>query len=130
MNIFEKAAREKTRFQSKKGLLSVEQVWDLPLVKGEVTLDELARSTNAELKSVTEDSFVVTSPDPRKPALEHRMEILKFIIAEKLADQKKAAEAKQRAERRKVLLDALEAKENEAIQGMSRDQILKELESL
>lgn len=126
MNLFEKSTREKYRFESEKGIVSVEQLWDMKLTD----LDKVARKVNSELKSVTEESFVNISPDSRKPVLENKLDILKHIIEVKMkevSDQKQAAE---KAEKRRVLLDALSSKENEEINNMSKEDILKELEAL
>ena len=126
MNIFENATKQKLRFNTDKGLLTVEQLWDLSLTN----LDSVARGVNSELKSLTEESFVEIKPDVRKTILELQLELLKHIIAVKLEEKDKAAKTKERAEKRKLLLDALASKENEELNSMSKEDILKQLENL
>lgn len=126
MDIFEIAARKKFRFPSNKGELTAEQLWDLPLTG----LDATARSVNAELKGITEDSFINVKPDPRKPDLETKLEIVKHVIAVKIQAQNDVAAAKDRAEKRRKLLDALAAQEDKALSSMSKDDILKQLAAL
>ena len=53
MDIFEKATREKTRF-AYKGFLSVEDLWDLPLMD----LDRIFKSLNGKLRMTKEDSLL------------------------------------------------------------------------
>lgn len=136
MNIFEAASRRKYRFSSSKGDLTVEQLWDLPLAITSPTrdvkadLDTIARSVNAELKGVTEETFVAIKPDPRKADLETKLEVVKHIIAVKLKAQEDAKSAAERAEKRRKLIDALASKEDEALAQMSREDILKQLSDL
>ena len=132
MDIFENASRRKLRFQSVVGELTTEQLWDLPLTSkgGRVNLDAIARSVHAELKGLEEVSFVECKPDPRKDELELDLEILKHIIAVKLAEREAADQAATKAQRRAKLLDALASKENDELVGMSKDDIMAELNSL
>ena len=132
MNIFERAARGKLRFESPVGDLTAEQLFDLPLTaKGErANLDSIARAVNRELKDIVDGSFVEVKPDPRKTDLELRLDILKHVIEAKQAE-KAAAEARAaNAERKRKLLDALAAKDDQALAGMSREEIQAEIAKL
>jgi len=126
MNIFEKASRNKVRFTTEKGLLTTEQLWDLSLT----ALDKIARAVNSELKAVTEESFINITPDRRKGEFELQLDILKFVIAVKMEAKEKAEIAAEKAAKRKRLIEALNEKENEELGKMSKEDILKELESL
>lgn len=132
MDIFERASRAKLRFASPVGDLTTEQMWDLPLTaKGErPNLDAIARAVHGELKSIEEGSFVVSTPDPRKTELELKLDILKRVIASKLAAKAAAEKAAENAERKRKLLAALASKEEEALAGMSREQIEAEIAKL
>ncbi|MFW9602789.1 MAG: hypothetical protein ACMV1B_10780, partial [Prevotella sp.] len=62
MNLFEIATREKFRFASIKGELSVEQLWDVSLTsKTGFDLDTIARTVNQESKETDTESFVQTT---------------------------------------------------------------------
>lgn len=131
MNIFEQASRKKLRFASNKGDLTVEQLWDLPLTSTNKTdLDMIARVVAHELRGVTEESFVTIKPDPRKPDLELKLEILKHIIAVKIKAQQDAASAVEKAEKRRKLHEALAHQEDKALASMSKDEIMKQLAEL
>lgn len=134
MNLFEIASRKKYRFPSPKGDLNIEQLWDLPLVARagstrdvKADLDTVARAINADIKSMTEDSFVNIKPDPRKGDLEKKLEIVKHVIAVKMQAESDAVKAKDRAEKRSKLLDALAAQEDKEFASMSKEDILKQL---
>ena len=109
MNIFERASRGKTRFQSVKGWLSVEDLWDLSLTH----LDTIAKGVNKALKAESEESFISTKSE-KNTELELQLDILKHVIASKLAQEeinKKSAETRARKERIEALI--IEKKEKQ-----------------
>ena len=126
-NVFEKASRAKLRFETARGNLSVEQLWDLPLDKGEVNLYNLAQDllTQVADKPAEKLSFFSKAIAVDETA-ELKFEIVKHIVtvrvAEAEAQQTEAIKRTQRAE-----LDALiAAKKAEAKQNLS----LEELEAM
>lgn len=126
-NVFEKASRAKLRFATARGNLSVEQLWDLPLDKGEVNLYNLAQDllTQVADKPAEKLSFFSKAVTVDETA-ELKFEIVKHIVtirvAEAEAQQTEAIKRTQRAE-----LDALiAAKRSEAKQNLS----LEELEAM
>lgn len=124
MNIFEIASRKKLRFPSIKGELTVEQLWDLPLQSvNKFDLDSVARAVNSQLKAVTEESFVATSTSPEKSLYELQLDIVKHMIATRLAENEAARLKTARAEELKKLTDILADKQDEALKSMSPDQI-------
>lgn len=137
MNIFERAARSKLRFESLAGYITTEDLWDLPLVATKranrnerVDLDTIARATSSALRGMDQDSFVEMKPDPRKVVYELQLEILKHIIASKVADQQAAETRAAKAEQRRVLTEALAQKESSEIGAMSKEEILAKLAEL
>ncbi len=132
MDIFERAARAKLRFESSVGLLTTEQLWDLPLTaRGDrPDLDKLARAVNTELRSIEEGSFVVRTPDPRKTELTLALDILKHVIASKIEALAVAEKSAENAERKRKLLSALASKEEAELSGMTREQIEAEIAKL
>ena len=126
MNIFEQASRKKIRFSSDRGELTTEQLWDLSLPM----LDFIARGVNADLKSVTEDSFIATKVDSRKAPLELKLEILKYVIEDTLAAEEAKKVAAEKKAKKKVLTEALARRQDEKLQNMSEEEILKALEEL
>ena len=130
-DLFLTAARKKLRYPSAKGLLDTEMLFDLPLTsKSGMDLDTIAKNINAELKTQQEESFVSTSANPRKGELELQLEIVKTIIGVKLADQEAARNRLARATERNLLEEALLSKKNEALRGMSLEDLEKRLAQL
>lgn len=132
INIFEEATRRKLRFESVKGSLSVEQLWDLPLQsKTGFDLDTVAKTVNNELKSLTTDSFIPTArTNPRKAEVELALNVVVNII-HKRVDENAAAAMKAANDARKAkLMDALERKQEADLLGMTTEQIRAELAKL
>jgi len=130
-NIFERASRKKTRFQSTRGELTVENLWDTPLTSSDgFCLDKIALQINGELKELEEGSFVKTKPDPRVGLLTLQLDIVKHIIAVKLEDAEKAKTAAERRQRRAKIIDALGEKEDADLAKKSRKSLLAELQGL
>lgn len=122
------ATKKKLRYDSTRGALTVEQLWDLPLTAANgFSLDAVARTVNAELKAMSEESFVETSTNPRKGELESALEIVKFVIATKQAENAKVRERAERADERRKILDAIEKKNNEELSGATKEELLKRL---
>lgn len=132
MNLFEKASKEKIRFATAKGNLTVEQLWDLPLssARGGLSLDGVARAVNAKLKEVSEESFVSTTSNPEKSLYELQLEIVKHIIAVRQDENaKKRTDAERKAER-EHLEQLLLKKQDERLGQMSEDDIKARLAEL
>lgn len=131
-NLFEKASRLKLRFESRKGELTVEQLWDLRLavVEGGTSLDSVARSINAELKALTDESFVVTISDPRREELVLKLDIVKYIIAVRMKEAEDHRLSQERAAQRHQLMSILAAKESEELQSLSKEELQQRIAAL
>lgn len=127
-NLFEVATRKKLRFASPKGLLTTEDLWDLPMT-GNTSLDTVSKLANRDVKVSAEESFVVDATPVNDIAV-LKLDVLKHIIAVRKAEQAARMAAQEKADRRRKLLELLAKKDNEKDAAMSREEILKELESL
>lgn len=131
MNLFEYASRNALRFSSIRGLITTEQLWDLPLQsKTNFDLDSVAKSANAELKALTDDSFVATVEAPGKVQATAKLEIVKHIIAVRLAENETARNAAARKAEREKLLGVLADKQDEALKNLTPEQIQQRLAEL
>lgn len=124
MTIFEQAARRKLRFPSDRGSLTVEDLFDMPLTSRDgFDLDTVARAVNRDLKAEDEESFVDTKPNARRAELALQLEIVKHVIATKKQEaQDRLARAGRVAEKAR-LLEILEKKNDEALMGMTKEQV-------
>jgi hypothetical protein len=124
-DIFEQATRQKRRFKSNRGLLTTEDLWDLPLEE----LDSIAISLFKVLKDEDEVSFIKERKDELF-SVKLNFDVVKHIIDTRLAEQqaeKSRADLKQREQK---LLRLIEMKQEEKLQSKSEEELWAELESL
>ena len=130
-NLFLQATREKFRFESSKGDLSVEQLWDLPLTsRTGFDLDTVAKAVNSDLKGANEESFVNTTNNPAVSRLQNKLEVVKAIIEIKLAEAEAAKKRAEKAAERQRLMGVLHSKKDQELQGLSVEEIEKRLAQL
>ena len=123
-NIFEYAVRNKLRFPFK-GMISVEDLWDLPLSN----LDSIYKILNKQVKQSEEESLLTTKTNVDKE-LEVQIAIVKHIVSVKL-EQKEAREkaAAKKAQKQKIM-SIIATKEDEALRNSSVDDLRKMLDEL
>lgn len=125
--VFEQAARLKLRFETTRGCLSSEEMWDLSLP----SLDTLARGVNKRLREAEEESFIPSVLQRKAPSLDAiRLDLLKYVIGVKVIERdlaQKRAEDRAKLARLKALLAA---REDEAFKTLSQDEILKQITEL
>lgn len=130
-SMYEFALRNKMRFTSNKGLISLEALWELPLrSKDGFNLDSVAKATNIKLKEAGETSFVDTGRNAAQISAEAEMAIVKHVISVKLTEEaanKLAAENKVKKAR---LLEILAEKQQGALSALSEAEIRAQLEAL
>lgn len=126
-DIFEQATRVKLRFESSKGSLSIEEVWDFSLT----ALDTLAKAVNKQLREAEEESFIPATHAPS--VLSHdalRLALLKHILGVKVEERETARKKAEDSAKLARLKDILAAKADEAFQAMSQEEILKQITEL
>jgi len=130
-NLFLQATREKFRFESPKGDLSVEQLWDLPLTsRTGFDLDTVAKTVNADLKASNEESFVNVNNNPAVSRLQAKLEVVKAIIEVKLAQAEATKKRAEKAAERQRLMEVLHSKKDQELQGLSVEEIERRLSQL
>lgn len=131
MNIFEQASRNKIRFASTKGDLTTEQLWDLPLTsRNGFDLDAVAREANREVKALSEESFVAPVQSAAKTSADLKLEVVKHIIAVRLAEKEAATSAASRRAERERLMTILDQKKDAELQGLTREELEKRIADL
>ena len=130
-NLFLQATREKFRFESSKGDLSVEQLWDLPLTsRTGFDLDTVAKAVNADLKTSNEESFVNVNNNPAVSRLQAKLEVVKAIIEVKLAQAEATKKRAEKVAERQRLMEVLHSKKDQELQGLSVEEIERRLAQL
>ena len=132
-NLFEIAARKQFRFRAANGLLTTEQLFTLPLTStvGKANLNDIAVGIADEIDKTGARSFVTTAKtDPAKTELNEKLEIVKFIIADReAANEAERVKADKKARRNKIL-DAIDAAETRELGSKSAADLRAELDAL
>lgn len=123
-NIFEYATRNKVRF-SFRGLISVEDLWDLSLTN----LDSIYKELNKQSKQSEEESLlnIKTQEDE---LLNVQIEIVKHIVSVKLVEKEAREKATAKKAQKQKIMSIIAAKQDEALQNSSIDDLQKMLDEL
>lgn len=125
---FELASRKKFRFSSQAGLLTVEDLWDLPLQsKTKVSLDAIAIDLHTQMQQ-TSVSFV--SSQTTDKTVEEKFAIVKHIIDVKVAERDAAAIRAKNSEMKQRILEVIAQKEDNELVNKDIDELRKLAESL
>ena len=122
--MFEIATRNKMRFPFK-GLISVEDLWDLSVVN----LDSVFKALNSQIKNIKEESLLDIKTEEDE-TLTTMIEIVKYIVGIKLDEEKARKEAKAKKEQKQKIMEIMSTKKDEALQNMSLDELQKMLNEL
>lgn len=123
-NIFEYAVENKLRFPYK-GSVSTEDLYDLSVNE----LDTIYKNLKREAKKADEDSLLTTQ-SKEDISLNVKIEIVKVIVAKKLAAVEARKKAKENKEKREKLLEIKAQRENAALENMSDEELNKALAEL
>ena len=123
-NIFEFASRNKVRFPFK-GMISVEDLWDLSLTN----LDSIYKTLNKQVKQSEEESLLSTKASV-DTELEVQIAIVKHIVSVKLAEKEAAEKAFAKKAQKQKIMSIIATKQDEALQNSSIDDLKKMLDEL
>lgn len=118
MDIFKLASQQKLRFQTSKGLLSVEQLWDLSVAD----LDTLAVSLEEEHQSSGRKSFVIKRSVKDK-TIKLRFDVVLDVLNTRVEESQAAQEVKATKEHNSKILQLIADKEDESLKGKSVKQL-------
>jgi hypothetical protein len=122
--MFDKATRLKLRFETPKGSLSTEDLWDLPLTNGRsnASLNEIAKGISRQLKENVDEDFVNQSRKADE-VLELKLDIVKHVIAIRIAENDAAKLAAEKREKKQRLMDLIARKQDEQLEGKSLEEL-------
>ena len=130
-NIFEYATRQKLRFTSIRGDLTVEQLWDVPLrSRDDFNLNVIAKTFNKALKEVSEESFVETTKTAEHSWREVALETVKYVIETKLAEETAATTRAAKKQEKEKLLSILAEKQAGKLSELSEKELQKRISAL
>lgn len=122
--MFEIATRTKMRFPFK-GLVSVEDLWDLSVRD----LDGIFKTLNAQAKKSQEESLL-SSKTKEDETLSVQIEIVKHIVKTKLDEAETAKQSKELKEKKQKLMEMIAEKEDESLRNASVEDLKAMLANL
>lgn len=123
--MFEKASRLALRFESTRGKLSVEQLWDLPMTE----LNELYKGLNKVKSSANEDSLLDEKTSEEK-LVDLKLSLIRHVaeVRKKEAKDKKD-EAQLRADL-KTIDDAIAEAEDRNLKSLTPEELRRKREEI
>ena len=137
ITLYKRALEEKWRFPSKRGPLSLEEIYSLPLEgSGGLNLDAVAIEVYKRIKGLESEKVSFISDDKESRGskevqkLELQLEILKDRIEDVRARNNRNVELQAKAKQKAMLEKILITKEEESLKDLPADTIKKMLEEL
>jgi len=129
VDIFAEATRRQFRYESHKGALSVEHLWELPLND---TLDDVARRCKQELDATPQHSFITreNESDETQTVAKLKFDVVEYIINYKLKIEEKAKSRAENARKRQDILRALDDRDKKSLASKTKKQLKEELAKL
>lgn len=124
VNLFEVATKEAYRFNYR-GVLSVEDLWQLSVGH----LDEIYKALNKEVKELEGESLLQTK-SAEDTILNNKIEIVKYIVEQKIEENKLRLEERQNREKRQRILEILSNKEDQELLEKSPEELKEMLNNL
>jgi uncharacterized membrane protein len=121
MEFYKLASKQKLRFQTSKGNLSVEQLWEL----SEAELDALAVSLEDEYNQSGKKSFLVKRSVKDKTT-KMKFDIVLDILNTKVEERQSAEERAEKRAKNKKIIELIAEKQDESLKGKS----IKQLEAM
>lgn len=132
-DMFEYASRTKIRFQSSRGNLTVEDLWDVPLrSRDDFNLNAVAKAANKAYTDATEENFVESGSGRTalQAKTEAALEIVKYVIDVKLDEERSAKRRAENKIEREKLLQILAEKQDGKLSELSEKELKKRIEAL
>lgn len=121
--MFEQASKNKYRFPTNAvGVITVEDLWDLPLSGKSTSLDSVAKILNKALKENEEESFVAVRSVTNNTLIE-KFDIVKHVIKVKLEENEKSLNAVAVKKQKEKIMSIIASKENAELEGLDLDAL-------
>ncbi len=129
--MFEKAARAKIRFDSPRGLLTVEDLFTLPLksASGKANLDDIARQLSKELKSSDTESFVDDTVTVDS-TVSLKLDIVKHVISVLKVEAAEREKIAANRDKKQHILSIIARKQDDVLGNASLEELTAMLNTL
>ena len=123
MSIFEQATRKRLRFETIKGEVSVEDLWQMRLSsKNGFDLDTVAKLYHSRMEE-TEISFIEPKVTTAQQLVKLQFDVVKHIIDVKLREQAAVAKAQETKAQKAKLAEIIARKKDADLEGKSIEEL-------
>ena len=127
MDLFMLASRSKYRFNTTSGVITTEDLWDLPLSDTrKANLDDVAKDLNRQLKASNEEQSFVKPATAKSNEVQAKFDLVLFVIKTKMEERDTAKALADKLANKQKIMALIDKKKDEAMAGKS----LEELQSL
>ena len=122
--LFVEATKKNYQFPFR-GMINIIDLWELPVT----SLDLVFKSLNADYKKSEEESLL-SAQTKESEELSEKIEIVKYIVNEKLAEKKAKEDAKKNREMKQRLLEIKAKRQDAALEGLSDAELDKMIQAM
>lgn len=122
MSIYKQAAQQKLRFDTTRGSLSAEQLFDLPLTILATAIRNLRGIMKKEVQ-VEDDLSFLDQPVKANTANQLRFEILKDVYLTKKAEVAAVIADRERKERNQRIMELIKNKQDKELENKSIEEL-------
>lgn len=108
-----------------RGMINIIDLWELSVQN----LDLVFKSLNADYKKSEEESLL-SAQTKESEELSEKIEIVKYIVNEKLAEKKAKEDAKKNREMKQRLLEIKAKRQDAALEGLSDAELDKMIQAM
>lgn len=122
--LFIEATKKNYQFPFR-GMINIIDLWELSVQ----SLDLVFKSLNADYKKSEEESLL-SAQTKESEELSEKIEIVKYIVNEKLAEKKAKEDAKKNREMKQRLLEIKAKRQDAALEGLSDAELDKMIQAM
>lgn len=122
MSIYKQAAQQKLRFDTTRGSLSAEQLFDLPLTVLATAIRNLRGIMKREVQ-IEDDLSFLDQPVKANTANQLRFEILKDVYLTKKAEVAAVIADRERKERNQRIMELIKNKQDKELENKSIEEL-------
>lgn len=125
MDDFEKSSRGKYRYETSRGSVSTEDLWDLPMtgITG-CCLDDLEKDLNSDMKNCVVESYVLKKSNMNETT-ERKLSIVRHIIDTRLAEKDQKENEAVNAQEKEKILGVIAKKKDAGLEERSLEDLEK-----
>jgi hypothetical protein len=116
----------KLRFDTTKGWVSTEDLWELSLT----TLDKIGMNLRKLLRETSEEVSLITTKEKKDKELQLKFDVVKYIIDIKVKERVEAKAASERSAKKQQLLGILARKQDAELENKTPEELTAMINSL